>query len=420
MINNNVLHTLNENEIFTSLEIRDLSTSINLIIKEYINENIINFMYADFDIKLNNYIYNLCVAPLLKLYNQNMIFIVHFKLENIIDKVKQEIYVNNFPTRSYKYSFIRNIKYNKSHLKSKIDNLKNKLQPAQRSDEWYEFRHNLLTASSIFKVFGTESMKNQLIYEKCCPHKIFSKPSLESPLHWGQKYEKVSTDLYESMYNTKVGDFGCIQHEKYSFIGASPDGINIDENNPRYGRMLEIKNVVSRRINGIPKSEYWIQMQIQMEACDLNECDFLETKFIEYKNEEDFLNDGSYTWSENNQLKGRMILFSNNGNFHYEYAPLYININEYKEWENKICQKNVDMIWIENIYWKLEKYSNILVLRNKIWFEEAIKKIDNIWNIITMERLTGYDHRAPSKKKRKIGDSLIVKKCHINVEKLEC
>ena len=89
----------------------------------------------------------------------------------------------------------------------------------------------------------------------------------------------------------------------YSFIGASPDGINSNISNPRFGRMLEIKNIVNREINGIPKLEYWIQMQLQMETCDLNECDFLETKFIEYENEDDFIKDGSFTYSEDNKFE---------------------------------------------------------------------------------------------------------------------
>ncbi len=32
-------------------------------------------------------------------------------------------------------------------------------------------------------------------------------------------------------------------------------------------------------------------MQIQMEVCDLNECDFLETRFLQYENEQEFLDD---------------------------------------------------------------------------------------------------------------------------------
>ena len=43
------------------------------------------------------------------------------------------------------------------------------------------------------------------------------------------------------------------------FLGASPDGINTNNRTSLFGRMLEIKNVVSREINGIPKEDYWIQ-----------------------------------------------------------------------------------------------------------------------------------------------------------------
>ena len=59
-------------------------------------------------------------------------------------------------------------------------------------------------------------------------------------------------------------DFGCIKDKNYSFLGASPDGINVDDTSPLFGRMLEIKNIVNREITGEPKKEYWIQMQMQM------------------------------------------------------------------------------------------------------------------------------------------------------------
>ena len=58
--------------------------------------------------------------------------------------------------------------------------------------------------------------------------------------------------------------------------------------------MLEIKNPTSREITGIPKEDYWIQMQLQMETCNLNECDFLETVFKEYETEEEFMADGTF------------------------------------------------------------------------------------------------------------------------------
>ena len=86
----------------------------------------------------------------------------------------------------------------------------------------------------------------------------------------------------------KVEDFGCIKDDNHDFLGASPDGINVDPNSKRYGRMLEVKNRVSESvpITGNPKREYWIQMQFQMGVCGLKECDFFESRFIEYENKE--------------------------------------------------------------------------------------------------------------------------------------
>ena len=82
---------------------------------------------------------------------------------------------------------------------------------------------------------------------------------------------------------------------------------------PLYGRMLEIKNPFSRVINGIPKDEYWIQMQMQLEVCDLDCCDFLETKFTEYESREAFDADGDFTESVTGDKKGIMMFFMNNG-----------------------------------------------------------------------------------------------------------
>jgi putative phage-type endonuclease len=202
------------------------------------------------------------------------------------------------------------------YLESQLEELRSKPQPTQRTEEWYKFRHNLITASNAYKAFENPSTLNQLIYEKCQPLNTqgdkFSFVNVDTTFHWGQKFEPVSVMYYENEYDTRVGDFGCIQHETYKFLGASPDGINDDPLRPqRFGRMLEIKNIVNREIDGIPKKEYWIQMQLQMETCDLNECDFLETRFKEYETEADFLNDGAgFTTTMKGEWKGVIMYFS--------------------------------------------------------------------------------------------------------------
>ena len=199
------------------------------------------------------------------------------------------------------------------NIPEKLYTLKNIYQPEQRTEEWYTMRHTLITASSIYKVIGSDAKRNELICNKCASAVIHSSTHTEGPMHWGVKYEPVSIAYYCFINQTEIQGYGCIIHPNYPFIGASPDGINISETSPCYGRMLEIKNPYSREITGIPKEEYWIQCQVQMEVCDLNACDFLETSFKEYGSVEDFTADGTFQLSEDNKYKGIILHFEVNG-----------------------------------------------------------------------------------------------------------
>ena len=336
-------------------------------------------------------------------------------IKSCIKESIKQFYKKTIPMRSYRNTFIRK-DVDVDKMKKQIDFIKNTPQPDQRTNEWYLFRWNLLTASSIWKAFDSESNQNRLIYDKCKPIDLakYNNVNINSPLHWGHKYEPLSVMLYEKYYNTKVEDFGCIKHPLYDFLGASPDGIITDERSLRFGRMLEIKNVVSRKITGIPKYEYWIQMQIQMETCNLNECDFLETAFKEYDTEEDYLNDGDEKYTKEGKLKGMFLMFFKDGKPYYEYPELNLSPNEHKQWEENIIEKmsNNGYIFTQYIYWYLECVSCVLVLRNKLWFKYAVPVLENIWNKIVHDRKNGYQHRAPKSRKPK------KPKCLINVKKL--
>ena len=307
----------------------------------------------------------------------------------------------------------------------KIQKLREMPQPVQRTPEWYVFRWNLITASNAWKAFETNSLINQLIYEKCQPLNVnidnneeVKNVNTNTPLHWGQKYEPLSVMIYEQNYGSKVEDFGCIQHQTYKFIGASPDGIIIKSNTGRFGRMLEIKNIVNRVINGIPKKEYWVQMQLQMEVCDLDECDFLETKFTEYADFCSYKNDSlistynnepfnSFTTAKDLSNKGIIVHFHmKDGRPYYAYMPLNIwTPPDVVQWEeeiiNKYCSEPYNYTFLKFIYWKLEILSCVLVLRNKDWFNNNVGQLQNVWNLIEQERVTGYEHRAPKRKLKK-------------------
>jgi len=337
------------------------------------------------------------------------------------------IFITTFHTeRSNENNVIKENNENEmNEIENKICKLREIPQPIQRTPEWYQFRWNLITASNAYKAFDTQSSINQLIYEKCQPLKTFDENGFEdeevkmvntnTAMHWGQKYEPLSVMIYEDLYKTKVEDFGCIQHPTHKFLGASPDGIIVNKDSDRFGRMLEIKNPLTREINGIPKKEYWVQMQLQMEVCNLDDCDFLETKFTEYPDRHSYKNDCKYddedaidtTISSDGKQKGIIIYFhTKEGKPFYVYKPLNIKTHQQiMDWEEDIISiyqsEKYNYTYLKFIYWKLEVLSCVLVLRNKDWFKNNIKQLENVWNIIEKERVTGYEHRAPVKKQKK-------------------
>ena len=351
------------------------------------------------------------------------------ELDEIILEATIDFFKEFMPIRSYNDARIL-VTPDYDYIGEQITVLRGKPQPAQRTPEWYIFRHNLITASNAYKAFESQATKNQLIYEKCQP--LTNAQNLDSdlvddvkmvnvnsPLHWGQKYEPLSVKIYEHEYDTKVEDFGCIQDDEYAFLGASPDGINTDIKSTRYGRMLEIKNIVNREINGIPKKEYWIQTQLQMKVCDLDECDFLETRFTEYADQnafkEDINEDEIYEDDDGKEFvnvclskelkhKGIIIYFhTKEGKPYYVYKPLdIIHPNDILQWEEQTIDlyqsDKYKYTYIKFIYWKLDQMSCVLVCRNRQWFEDNIWELEELWNIVVLERVSGFEHRAPNRK----------------------
>lgn len=393
----------------------------------YIKEEVHTFCHENFETKLESSLFSLLKEHVKHLYvmsvqdetRQITLFdeTLEFACEYYIDNAYVTFYTTVTPRRSYKKNGIR-VAVDIEKMTKKIAYINSMYQPEQRTSEWYEYRHNLFSASSVGKLFGTKSAINQLVLEKCEPYKVFGGGSvnINSPLHWGQKYEPVSTMLYENKYHTTIGEFGCIKSDEISCIGASPDGINIDPSSKLYGRMLEIKNVVSRIITGIPKEIYWIQMQFQMFVCHLNECDFFETKFVEYENEDEFLNDGTYLKTSDNKDKGVILYFDMMGIPKYEYKPINMDIDEYNEWKKVKIEEYGQEWFIKEVFWKLDVVSCVLVLKNNLWLSYAIPVIEDVWKTVEYERTHGYDHRIPEKRKNKMTKFTDINECMIDLD----
>ena len=368
---------------------------------------------------LTQMIYELLETDYTIITKENYIAIIVENLKEIyfttFDKIikEQEIYtaINYYfsymiPFRSYNH--IRH-RLNTSFVDKKhIYYLKGIPQPDQRTTEWYQSRYNMITASNAWKALEEGKLLNSFIYGKCVPLNVekYGHVNMGSPMYWGQLFEDVSVEIYEWKYNTSVDDFGCIQDCVCSFLGASPDGINVDNASPLFGRMLEIKNIVNREITGEPKKEYWVQMQMQMNICKLNECDFLETKFVEYDSFDTFMEDGDFNYTRNGNMKGIILIFLDSGKPIHEYLPILSTLEEYKKWESEKMTQHKDKIWLKNMYWRLEQWSCVLVLRNKQWYNQVLPVFKKVWGIIERERIEGYEHRAPTRKKRKAGSKL--------------
>jgi putative phage-type endonuclease len=420
-----------ETPYFNADELIELYQTCLHLMEEFIKDNPTVITEPDFDETFDENMYELMHAHFETdiFYNDD----AEDEMGDVIEHSKIEFFNYFMPPRSYSDTIILN-KVNREFIDKQLTILRNKPQPVQRTKEWYEFRHGLITASNAYKAFESQTVQNQLIYEKCQPlnqslyvddetnadSKQIVMVNTNTPLHWGQKYEPLSVQIYEHKYNTKIEDFGCIQHETYLFMGASPDGINIDESSPRYGRMLEIKNIVNREIDGIPKKEYWIQMQLQMEVCNLNECDFLETKFIEYPDYMSYVDDTEDEYyedddgiefknlgiSKDNKMKGSIIYFhTKEGKPLYVYRPLdLIHPCDIENWHETIIdkyQRDPNYEYIRTIYWKLEYMSCVLVCRNRQWFKDNVSTLEYIWSIITKERDGSYEHRAPNRREKK-------------------
>jgi putative phage-type endonuclease len=303
-----------------------------------------------------------------------------------------------------------------------IAELKKIIVPEQRSAEWYVQRDGMITASLIPTALGMNEYEPQYM---AIMHKIIEIPFTgKQTCFWGKKFESVATNIYQYRMNVIVEMYGCITH-KCGFIGASPDGIisvhkldKIHKTN-LVGKMLEVKCVVSRKINLVSNDifevipeHYYPQPQIQMQCCNLDECDFWQCNIKEYKNREEFIADTDpnepFRSKSNGFEKGVIIQLlpvsalgsktCNLDEIRWDFAkwiyPDKIEMSPYEcdqwvaqtcttyrndaEWENYVIDKI--------IYWKLVESRCMTTKRDDKWFAKHYPTLEKIWNYVLFLR----------------------------------
>ena len=332
---------------------------------EYTKEEIIELLYSIYDIQNNSEKY---------VVNE----IVNYTMEENLKKME---------------------KYGKRKEQLKV--LKKLELPEQRSKEWYEMRKEKLTASSLASALDKchFTTRNELLLSK-----IEEKPYQSNEItEWGVKYEDIAIAFYEEMYKVKVLDFGLIPHPTFDAFGASPDGICDDTGNDEYvSRMVEIKCPPKRKFTKTVPPHYLMQVQGQLEVCDLDECDFLQVKLDEYDNFTDYKNDvldlskpldysypniANYDETINGKTSGNLpkgctISYRKEGELpdklSYIYPKLLLSDDEYLEWIDEHIKKGYNIV--ETKWWKITRYELSTVNRDKNWWNGIIEHVLKFYN----------------------------------------
>lgn len=313
--------------------------------------------------------------------------------------------------------------------------------PEQRSKEWFDMRNGKITASDGGSVVGVNKYSKEF---NVILKKIVTLPFEPSePCYHGTKLEEIATMIYAYRMNVQVDEFGLMGHPSYSFLGASPDGIcspyKLDgKTKSKYvGRMLEIKCPMYRKIktsgeiyDNICPAYYWVQVQLQLECCDLDECDFWQCDLGEYSSREEFVNDTDpnepFRSKSFGLEKGCLIQLIPKksagdldkkhdeiiyGQTKFLYPPkIEMTPYECDEWVAstlsklshckfdkftktcKIDEKNnvtfdpQEYVLHRVIYWKLKKSHNVTINRDRKWFKDNVGKFRDTWDIIAFLR----------------------------------
>lgn len=313
--------------------------------------------------------------------------------------------------------------------KNRVEEIKLIPQHEQKSQEWLNQRQQCLTATAISGALDEDpySRPINLLIDKVGRGKPFKE---NKNVHHGKKYEEIGSMYYSFRNNVNVAEYGLLQDEKYTFIGASPDGI-CEKNTPDnklsslVGRLLEIKFPTTRKIilegdldgDIIPHYYNW-QILTQLYVTKLDECDFLQCKIDEYDSWDEFVADSRKgipgLSTETNLEKGCLIqLLPKNMigmepgakiqdipaeemclyNAKYIYPPkLHMTFEDIKNWiaeeltdfhKNKLSKEYmIDRV----IYWRLSQIACHTVKSDTARFEAVIPTLKQFWDYVLFYR----------------------------------
>ena len=262
---------------------------------------------------------------------------------------------------------------NKNERVDVLNELKSRPFIKQRTPEWFKLRENRLTASDLY-----DAINNPMSLIKKKLKNITYNSNNIPALKWGCMFEKVAIDTYSYLNNVEVNEFGLLINDNINNFGASPDGITSD------GIMIEIKCPYSREIkNGLIPIKYEYQMQGQMAVCNLDVCDYIECKFIQFKDEEDYINSIKEKKLDNYQ-HGIIAEIYENNEIRYVYSKFNNNfesnieeMNNYKNSNYKLNYWMLDIINIQRVNFDKNRWNDIIEPKIKTYWSLYQQELKN-------------------------------------------
>ncbi len=266
---------------------------------------------------------------------------------------------------------------------SVIQMLCDKPQVEQHTAEWYAQRRNRLTASEFSNILT--GSRGALLRSKLDTEDPGDRPT-QAPValaqddgnmnatSWGHRYEPVTRRIYEleiagvDTVNDRLGRF---THPTVPWLSASPDGLVTK--GPLTGRLVEIKSPKTRKPGAFVPEDYYVQMQIQMEVCNLDAVDFIEACFAQrtaqtvYTGETDpLLTEADQAALDEAEWKGRIHVYGfveDPTTWTYRYSEPVNDLEDADVPEGPDCYP-----LLESSVWWLTGWHPRTVLRNNKWW----------------------------------------------------
>ena len=259
-----------------------------------------------------------------------------------------------------------------------VQALCNRPQIVQHTADWYAQRRHRLTASEFAQIL--DGRRGALLRQKlstavnehfgAAPVGIAQADGEMNATTWGHRFESLTRRIYEleiAGVGTVCDTLGRFTHPTIPWLSASPDGVVM--RGALQGRLVEIKSPKTRQPGEFVPYEYYVQMQVQMEVCDVESVEFVEAQFAQRPI--DAMTIGDHTavakarWKGEIEVRGHL---EDSSTWAYRYTEPVEDSHEAVFGPN---QEEVPVL--EHSVWWLTGWYPRTVLRNRGWWSTVGK-----------------------------------------------